>query len=85
MATIVYILCALTSTLCALLLLRRYSRQRLRLLLWSGVCFVGLALNNILLLVDTRILTDVDLSIVRSIPAFVGVALLIYALVWESA
>ena len=54
MATIVYILCALTSSLCAVLLLRRYARSRLRLLLWSGLCFIGLALNALLLIVDTR-------------------------------
>ena len=28
MATLVYVLCALTSSLCAVLLLRRYARQR---------------------------------------------------------
>lgn len=84
-STIVNILCALTSALCAGLLLRRYSLQRQRLLLWSGLCFVGLALNNLLLIVDTRVLTEVDLSIVRSLPAVIGIALLIYGLVWESA
>jgi hypothetical protein len=85
MAIVVYIHCSLTSALCALLLLRRYARQKLRLLLWSGVCFVGLALNNLLLIVDTRILPETDLSIVRTIPAIIGVGLLVYALVWESA
>lgn len=85
MATIVYVLCALTSSLCAMLLLRRYSRQRLRLLLWSGLCFVGLAVNNLLLIVDTRFWPEVDLSIIRAIPAVIGVSLLIYGLVWESA
>ena len=84
-ATVVYILCALTSSLCALLLLRRYSESRVRLLFWSGLCFVGLALNNVMLIVDTRILTEIDLSIMRTVPAVVGLALLVYALVWESA
>jgi hypothetical protein len=85
MATVVYILCALTSSLCALLLLRRYERQRLRLLLWSGLCFVGLALNNLLLIVDTQIFPEVDLSMIRAIPAIAGIAVLIYGLIWESA
>ena len=49
MIQLVYVLCALTSIACAVLLLRGYFRTRVRLLLWSGLCFVGLALNNALL------------------------------------
>ena len=41
MATVVYLLCALTSLGCALLLLAAYRRERARLLLWSCVCFGG--------------------------------------------
>ena len=62
MAILVYALCALTSTACAVLLLRGYARSHFRLLLWSGLCFVGLALNNILLVVDKQVVPDVDLS-----------------------
>lgn len=82
--TVVYALCALTSIACAWLLLRGYGRTRVRLLLWSGLCFSGLALNNILLFIDVRVLPDVDLSIIRTIPAVVGVLLLVYGLVWET-
>ena len=82
--TAVYALCALTSIACAALLLRAWSRSRVRLLLWSGLCFVGLALNNILLFIDLRMLTEVDLSIVRTVPALAGAAILIFGLVWES-
>lgn len=81
--TIVYALCSLTSILCTVLLLRGYSRSGVRLLLWSGLCFAGLALNNILLFVDLRVLPEVDLSLVRTIPAVLGLAVLIYGLVWE--
>ena len=49
MIQLVYVLCALTSLACAILLLRGYFRTRVRLLLWSGLCFAGLALNNALL------------------------------------
>jgi Family of unknown function (DUF5985) len=84
MATLVYILCALTSLACAVLLLRAYAASRVRLLLWSGLCFTGLALNNILLLVDKRVVATVDLSLWRTIPALAGLALLIYGLVWET-
>lgn len=82
MANLVYALCALTSLACAILLLRGYVRSRARLLLWSGLCFVGLFINNALLVVDARIVFD--LSVVRSLPAVFGVIALLYGLVWES-
>ena len=85
LANAIYALCALTSIVCAVLLVRGYRRSRVRLLFWSAWCFAGLALNNILLLVDLRVLPQVDLEIWRTLPAIVGVALLVYGLVWESA
>jgi hypothetical protein len=85
MATAIYILCALTSLAAAVMLLRGYRRSRARLLFWSGWCFAGLALNNILLIVDLQVLPDVNLELWRQIPALIGVALLVYGLVWESA
>ncbi|HEV3050906.1 MAG TPA: DUF5985 family protein [Longimicrobium sp.] len=84
MATLVYTLCALTSLACAVLLLRGYASSRARLLLWAGLCFAGLAANNILLLIDKRLVPSVDLSLWRSLPALAGVALLLYGLVWET-
>ena len=84
MGLVIYALCALTSLVCAVLLLRSYRRSRLRLLLWSGLCFACFALNNILLIVDVRVLPEQDLSLVRSLPSLVGIALLLYALVWET-
>lgn len=82
--TTVYVLCALTSIACAVLLLRGYARSRVRLLLWSGLCFVGLALNNVLLFVDVRVLPETDLSLVRTLPAIAGIVILIYGLIWET-
>ena len=84
MATLVYSLCALTSLACAVLLLRGYAASRARLLLWSGLCFTGLAANNVLLLIDKRVVPTLDLSLWRSLPALAGVALLLYGLVWET-
>ena len=81
---LVYILCAATSTLCALLLIRGYRQSRARLLLWSAACFVGLALNNVLLIIDLRVGSAVDLSVWRMIPAVLGAGALLYALVWET-
>jgi hypothetical protein len=83
MAGIVFVLCALTSLACAALVLRSYFQTRARLLLWTGLCFAGLCINNILLVVDSRTPT-VDLSVWRSIPAVAGLMLLVYGLVWEA-
>lgn len=83
MGLVVYALCALTSLACALLLLRGFRQSRVRLLLWSGLCFACFALNNLLLIVDVRMVPEHDLSVARSIPSLVGIALLLYGLVWE--
>ena len=84
MGTLIYALCALTSLLCALLLARGYRRSRARLLLWSSLCFAGLALNNLLLFIDLRVVPEVDLSVWRSLPALAGVMVLVYGLVWDA-
>jgi hypothetical protein len=81
MAEIVYLLCALTSVLCAGLLVRSY---RGRLLLWSTLCFVGLAANNILLFVDVVLVPEIDLRMLRSLAAILGLTTLVIGLVWES-
>lgn len=81
-ASVIYALCALTSLACAALLLRGYWRSRVRLLGWSGLCFTGLFLNNALLVIDARL--SQDLSTTRTLPALVGVALLLYGMIWES-
>ena len=84
METLVYALCALTSIACAALLLRGYATSRVRLLLWGGLCFAGLALNNVLLFIDLGLVPAIDLSVWRSIPTLAGLILLIYGLVWDA-
>lgn len=84
MAAIIYLLCALTAFVCAWLLLRAYFRGRYRLLLWSGLCFAGLTLNNLLLVFDKVILLDLDLSIWRTSVALIAMAVLLYGLIWDS-
>ena len=84
MALVVYLLCGLTSLICAVLLLRGYRRSGVRLLLWSGLCFACFAINNVLLVVDVRMMQEHDLSVLRSLPLVLGIALLLYGLVWES-
>lgn len=83
MASVVYVLCALTSLAVAGLLVRGYLRSRARLLLWSALCFVFLAINNVLLVVDVEVVPAVDLSLWRGLPVLVGLALLIFGLIWE--
>jgi hypothetical protein len=82
MALVVYVLCALTSLACAILLFRGYRRSRARLLLWSGLCFALFTLNNVLLIIDVRD-PNRDLSVVRSLPLLAGIAILLYGLVWD--
>lgn len=85
MAELVYVLCALTSAACAALLWRGYARGgRARFLLWSSLCFAGLALNNVLLFVDKVVLPDRDLSLWRTSAAVVGMLLLTYGLIWDA-
>jgi drug/metabolite transporter superfamily protein YnfA len=84
MAEIVYALCAMTSIVCASLLLRSYRRTQSRLLLWSGICFIGLALNNVLLFTDLVVVTEVDLSAGRDLTAFGGISVLALGLLWDS-
>jgi hypothetical protein len=84
MATAVYILSALISLACAVLLLRSYLQARTALLLWAAVCILGLTLNNTLLFVDKVVVTDVDLSLWRTIPALAGMLALVFGLLWEA-
>lgn len=84
MAEAVYILCAVTSAACAVLLVRAYLRTRTRLLLWSALCFFGLALNNLVPVIDLLVVPDTDLSTWRLVPSAAGTLLLVYGLVWDA-
>jgi hypothetical protein len=84
MAAAIYTLCMLTSITCAGLLLLAWRRSRYRLLLWSGLCFAGLTLNNLALVIDKVVLPDIDLSIWRTSLALFAMVVLLYGLIWES-
>lgn len=84
MASMVYALCALTSGLCAVLLLRAYGASRARLLLWSSLSFIGLACNNLLLFLDLVVFPTVDLLLYRSLMAALSVMVLLFGLIWDS-
>lgn len=84
MAESVFLLCAVTSLACAVLLLRAYSHNRVPLLLWSSLCFAGLVVNNVLLVVDLVVLPEGDLLLFRNLSALVALALLVFGLIWDS-
>jgi Family of unknown function (DUF5985) len=84
MAEAVYVLCMLTSVVCASLLFRSYRAHHTRLLLWSTLGFAGLALNNALLVVDLVVLSEVvDLRVLRASVGLASGALMLGALIWE--
>jgi hypothetical protein len=83
-SSLIYALCALTAMLCTWLLLRSYRRNRARLLLWSGVCFAGLSINNMLLVLDRIVYsTTMDLSTWRLVAALLALLPLLWGLIWE--
>ena len=82
-AELVYLLCALTSGLCAVLLLRGYRRSRTRLLFWSSLCFMGLTANNVVLFVDLVLVPTMDLAWIRVTLSVVSFGSLLFGLIWE--
>lgn len=82
--TTLYVLAILTSLACTVFLIRGYLQKRMRLLLWSALCFVGLTINNILLFLDLVIFPATDLRAVRLIAALIGMLFLLYGFIEES-
>ncbi len=86
MPAIIYALCALTSIACMGFWVRFYFLKGGRLLLYGSICFLGLALNNILLFLDLVVFpTQVDLAIPRTAVALAGVLVFLVALVEDAA
>jgi len=84
MAEGVYILCALTGILCAVLLYRGYRANRTRLLFWASLAFLLLAVNNVIMYVDLVILRPLDLFWYRTGCALAGMLVLLFGLIWET-
>ena len=85
MAGLIYSLCALTAWLTAGALLVAYQRGGYRLLLCAGLCFVGLALNNLLLVLDKLIFpTTMDLAVARTVTALAAMLVLLYGLIFDA-
>ena len=82
MSGTIYALCAITSILCALLLFRGWLATRARLLFWSALCFVGLGLTNVMLVLDELVLTDAHYLIEARLWVSLGALLLmLYGLI----
>ena len=80
---LVYTLCFLTSSACALLLARNYRRTGARLLLWSALCFLFLALNNFVVILDLLLLPTFDFRVTRLGLSLVAVCLLLFGFIWD--
>ena len=83
---IVYILCFLTSAACSWLLARSYHRSAVRLLLWSSICFLFLAANNLVLVLDLVVWPNpvIDLRVPRVLLSLAAVLSLIWGFVWDA-
>jgi uncharacterized protein DUF5985 len=78
-----YLLCFLTSLSCCLLLVRSYRRNKSRILLWTAACFVLLAIDNLLVVLDLIVLPTVDLSLPRLVATFLAISTLLVGFIWE--
>ena len=83
MPSALYILTIFTTLTCSILLLRAYFKVRTRLLLWSGLCFAGLTINNLLVFGDLVLFPAVDLYTYRLASTAISISLLLFGLVWE--
>ena len=79
-----YLIAMLSSAVCAVLLFRGYVQRRVRLLMWSGICFVGLTVNNVALFIDLVVYPTIDLRLMRLIPALIGMMFLLYGFIWDA-
>ena len=79
----VYLLCFATSSACAYLLARSYKRTMARLLLWSALCFVLLAANNLLVILDLLVIESIDFRMWRIWTSLAAVGVLLFGFIWD--
>jgi hypothetical protein len=86
MAPLFYGLCTLAALFCTVLLLRAYYRSRYKLLLWGGLCFLGLTLNNALLVVDKLVFPEPEVNLFtwRLVAALVAMLVLLYGIIFDA-
>ncbi len=83
MGSAIYLLSMLVTAICAVLLLSAFRRTRRPLLLWSGLCFVGLTISHLLAFVDLVLVPQVDLYVLRLVSIAIALGFMLYGLVWE--
>jgi hypothetical protein len=81
---ILYTVAVLSSLACTVLLFRGFARRRVRLLMWSAICFAGLTVNNVVLFLDLVVFPEVDLRLARLVPALIGMIFLLYGFIWDA-
>ncbi len=81
---LVYLLCIATSITCLVLLVRGYRRSGVKLLFWSALCFVGLALNNLFLFLDAIVFPDINFMPMRNLSTFLALVVLLYGFIWDA-
>lgn len=83
----IFILVALMSIGCSVVLFRGYRATRNRLLLWCALSFAFLALNNVFLCVDLLLYANIDLNgpLWRNLLSAGAGALLLFGLIGEIA
>jgi hypothetical protein len=82
LGAVIYLLCAITALACFALLWRAWRKTGAALLFWSALCFAGLTVSNVLLVIDKLVLpTEVDLSPLRLVVTLAAL-LLLFGLVW---
>lgn len=84
MGIIIYLLCAFTAISCGGLLLLSYRRTSARLLLWSGLCFVGLSIANLMVIADLLTGQNIDFYTWRNLLSLLSMGMLLYGLIWDS-
>lgn len=84
MGLTVYLLCAVASLVCAVLLWRGYRASRSPLLFWAALCFFLLAATNSLLFIDLVLFPQLNLAPWRSGLSLAAYGLLLYGLIVES-
>ena len=80
---LVYLLCFLTGAACALLLARNYRRTGARLLLWSALCFLLLAANSFVVILDLLLIRAIDFRLIRHLLSLGAVGVLLFGFIWD--
>lgn len=83
-AAIIYLLCALTAAGCSALLFKGYRTSHAPLLFWSALCFAGLTVSNLIVVLDNVFLPMSDFASWRVGIGVASIGVLLYGLITES-